>query len=87
VIPSLVPGSLVHVHDINLPFDYSPRKQAHFFTEQYVLHALLIGTERFRVLFASAYLAHHHPDEMRAAFGEAVPDEGGGASFWFGVRN
>lgn len=85
VIPSLLPGSVVHVHDVSIPFDYPPRYQARFYTEQYVLQALLIGSERFRVLFASAYMGDEHPQAMRVAFGETVPAQQGGASFWFQV--
>ncbi len=86
VIPRLASGSIVHVHDIALPQDYPPRFQARLYTEQYMLHALLIGAPRFHVMFASAYLGHAHPDVMGAVFGDKVPAVHGGLSFWFAVR-
>jgi hypothetical protein len=86
LIPNLRAGSVVHVHDIVIPFDYGTLYQSRFYTEQYLLHALLIGSTRFRVIFASAYMGHRYPEEMRQAFGTTVPPERlAGSSFWFEI--
>lgn len=85
VIPRLADASIVQVHDIQLPFDYPLRRQARFYTEQYVLHALLVGAPRFRVAYAGAFLGARHPQVMRSVFGETVPRVHGADSFWFTV--
>jgi magnesium chelatase family protein len=44
------------------------------------------GGSRFRVIFASAYMGHRYPEEMRQAFGTTVPPERlAGSSFWFEI--
>jgi hypothetical protein len=85
VIPRLVPGSLVHSHDIGIPFDYPPFYQSRLYTEHYVLHALLQGSLRFKVAFATQYLGWKYPDELTAVFGKDVPTRNRGSSFWFRV--
>ena len=84
LLPSLPAGVLVHVHDIFLPYDYPDGYHDRFYTEQYLLHALLAGS-RSRVKLATHYLARTHPEAMRAAFGSAVASDPllNGASFWF----
>jgi hypothetical protein len=85
VVPNLAGGSLVHVHDIFIPFDYRSDYQARRYTEQYVVHALLTRSANLLVEFACVYMSWRHPDEMRATFGETVPGRHGGASLWFAV--
>lgn len=43
ILPSLKPGVLVGVHDILLPADYLPMWAPWWFSEQYVMGALLLG--------------------------------------------
>jgi hypothetical protein len=88
LLPSLPAGTVVHVHDIFLPYDYPVEYQKRLYTEQYVLHALLAHAKRYRVLFASHCMSREHPDAMRETFGEVVArdDPYYGASFWFMVR-
>src|SRR3989440_1316782 len=54
VLPRLAPGVLVHVHDIFLPYDYPQEwlKGRFFWNEQYVLHALLIHSNSFEVMWS-----------------------------------
>jgi len=87
LIPRLRGGTLVHVHDVFLPFDYPPSYKRRLYGEQYVLFALLVAGGRFRTEFATHYMVREHGEEMRACFG---PDVGVdplhfGASFWFSV--
>src|SRR4051812_31913683 len=51
-LPGLVPGVVVHVHDVFLPYEY-PRAiyaEGAYWQEQYVLQALLACTDAFEVL-------------------------------------
>jgi Methyltransferase domain len=86
VIPRLAPGSVVHVHDVFLPFDYPPAYQRRLYAEQYVLFALLAGGERFQTEFATHYMARRHGDLMRERLGSEVGRRFFGASYWFSVR-
>jgi len=59
VLPSLATGVIVHVHDIFLPFEYPHEwvaEQRWNWTEQYLLQALLQGSNEFDVLWAGHYL-------------------------------
>jgi hypothetical protein len=87
VIPSLPPGTLVHVHDVFIPFDYPSAYQRRLYAEQYVLLALLTGGNRFQVEFATHYMTREHGDAMRARFGGSIGTDPlhFGASFWFSV--
>ena len=85
VLPRLPAGTVVHAHDVFIPFDYPPRYQARFYTEQYVLQAMLQHNPRYEVLFAGKYLAAHHASDLARVFGESVPRPNEGASFWFRV--
>ncbi len=88
LLPSVPVGTVVHVHDVFLPYDYPVQYQTRLYTEQYVLHALLAHGERYRVVFATHCMSRHHPDAMRAVFGDvvALEDPYFGASFWFEVQ-
>jgi predicted O-methyltransferase YrrM len=69
VLPRLQPGVLVHVHDIQLPYEY-PRSYPprYFWTEQYLLQAFLSHNPRWEVLMAAFALQTDHPDAFREAF-------------------
>lgn len=83
ILPRLAKGVAIHFHDIYLPFEYPSEmiKDRHlFWTEQYLLHAYLVENCHARVLFASNYVAHEHPEIVKGAFPEAM--WWGGGSFW-----
>jgi len=86
-LPRLAAGTLVHVHDIYLPYEYPEEYQRRLYTEQYLLQALLAHSPRYRVIFAAHWMAREQPGAMREVFGPAVGREPGyfGASFWFRV--
>lgn len=86
VVPRLPAGSIVHAHDVFIPFDYPPVYQARFYNEQYVVHALLQGNAGLEVLFAGKFMAARHADEMGRVFGRTVPTPNEGATFWFRVN-
>ena len=84
LLPSLRPGVLVHFHDIWLPYEYHPgltRYHGVYWTEQYLLQALLSGNPGFEILFAT----HAVAVEQSARFRRLVPRYTGAnypTSFW-----
>ena len=83
VIPRLRPGVLVHSHDIFLPAHY-PREwvldRRWFWTEQYLLQALLAFNRTFEVLWAGHFMHLHHADQLKIAFPGYTGEPPG--SFW-----
>lgn len=68
ILPLLAPGVVVHVHDVRLPFDL-PRvwlEAGWYWTEQYLLQALLCGNPGFRVLVGLHSLTRERPERFRA---------------------
>jgi len=58
VLPRLKPGVLVHIHDIELPYDYLPERAHWYYSEQYLLAAsLLAGHRNYRVVLPTAYIS------------------------------
>lgn len=88
LLPRCPVGTLVHAHDIFVPYDYPRRYQERWYTEQYVLHAMLAHSPRYRVVCATHYMSRQYPEVMRRTFGDVVGRDDGyhGASFWFEVR-
>lgn len=83
VIPRLNPGVIVHVHDINLPFDYRRdwvMNKLRFWTEQYLVQAFLAFNSDFEVLVANSYLGSRYLEDFKATFPKS-PWWGGG-SLW-----
>ena len=84
LIPQITKKISVHVHDIFLPFGFPQRwliDHQLYWTEQYLLLALLIDNPRVRLLFGSAYHQHFNAD-LLAQFMHGRAD-GGGSSLWF----
>jgi len=73
ILPELSPGVLVHFHDVFTPLDY-PKKfvmtNLCFWSEQYLLEALLSFSYAFKVVWSSSAMQHFHPDVLRGAFPE-----------------
>ena len=73
VLPRLAPGVIVHIHDINLPYEYpevyftNPSFRM-FWTEAYLLQAFLAFNSEFEVLLALNYLMNDKKDEFCKAF-------------------
>jgi hypothetical protein len=69
VLPHLPRGVIVHIHDVFTPRDYpaSWQQRRWFWTEQYVVEALLIGNERYRIIMGANYLFHDHRAKMLGA--------------------
>jgi len=80
VLPRLAPGVIVHIHDIQLPYEYhkaySTRRNAPrlFWTEQYLLQAFLTHNPRWEILLAGYWAQREQPDLFQAAFPHWRPD-------------
>lgn len=58
ILPNLNPGVLVHIHDIDLPYDYMPERAEWYYSEQYLLAtSLLAGHKNFRVVLPNAFIS------------------------------
>jgi hypothetical protein len=84
VVPRLVPGVLIHVHDIFLPFDYPPDwvlDEGRNWNEQYLVQALIHGNNTLEILWPSHYMWRCHRQELL----QVVPSEPNRyvpSSFW-----
>lgn len=87
VLPQLPAGTVVHFHDIFIPYDYPTCYDHLCWTEQYVLQAMLCNTQRYHTLFATQYMTRHRTAEMQQTFGPQVGADNlfFGASFWVQV--
>jgi len=74
ILPIVRPGVLIHVHDIHLPYEYSPEFDNRGYGEQYMLANALLNNPNLVVLLPVAYLTS-----------QGRLKEGGG-SFWFMKR-
>ena len=72
VLPQLPAGTVVHFHDIFIPYDYPTCYDNLCWTEQYVLQAMLGNTRRYHTLFATQYMTRHRTAEMQRTFGPQV---------------
>lgn len=85
VLPRLQRGVVVHFHDIFLPFEY-PRawfERGTHLSEQYLLHAFLLGNPGYEVRLALHALCREHPEHMvRAIPSVQAPQEHYTSAFW-----
>lgn len=57
VLPRLQPGVVVHIHDINLPWDYPESFRDWYWNEQYMLAVyLMMGREKLNPLFPTTWV-------------------------------
>jgi hypothetical protein len=75
VVPTLRPGVLIHIHDIWLPYLYSPFVLDGYFDwqETPLVLALLTNNSRLKVLAGLAALQLDRPSEMCALFEDFRP--------------
>ncbi|HEY3974157.1 MAG TPA: class I SAM-dependent methyltransferase [Candidatus Sulfotelmatobacter sp.] len=71
IVPRVAPGVLIHAHDIFIPADYPRQAVLHnlsFWSEQYLLQALLMFNPKFEVLWGSSYMQSRAPEALESAF-------------------
>ena len=85
ILPRLVPGVFIHIHDIFTPFHYPIEwiRERRMWNEQYLLEAFLSYNDSFEIMTANNFLKQFH----YASFAEACPvfkkqKEQGVGSFW-----
>lgn len=73
ILPTITPGVLIHFHDVCLPYGYpevyhtNPRSRV-FWTEAYLLQALLAFNKSFKVLLAMNFIMQDCLEYFRNAF-------------------
>jgi hypothetical protein len=75
IIPRLRPGVVVHIHDIFLPYLYSPDALSTYFgwQETTLLAALLTANPRLQIAASLSILHHTRPRELAAILPDYVP--------------
>lgn len=89
VLPNLPPGILVHIHDIFLPLDYPPEFNDRFYSEQYMLAAMLLCRERpFDIILPNCYVTSDPSLSKTAAtlMSETGIEPAPAVSFWIKTR-
>jgi hypothetical protein len=87
LLPRLLSGTFIHIHDIFLPFDYPRQWVVEFgwgWTEQYLVNALLAGGERYEVLWPAYFMCQLHRDEVAKVIPSAASATP--ASLWLRIR-
>jgi hypothetical protein len=90
VLPRIAPGVVIHVHDIQIPYEY-PReyavRQRWFWTEQYLLQSFLQFNEQFEILLAGHWICRDEPEAVQEAFPGYDPSvHSPTGSFWMRRR-
>jgi len=76
VLPKLNKGVIVHIHDIQFPYEYfkSYLLQNHYFwQEQYLMQAFLMYNRSFKILWCASYIHHKYPELMNKYFSAYPP--------------
>jgi hypothetical protein len=87
ILPNIKSDIFVHVHDVFLPFGMPQawlRDHQYFWTEQYLLLALMTDNPKVKVLYGSEYHYKFNTDALFKLMNNRYSC--GGASFWFEYR-
>jgi len=71
VLPRLKKGVIVHIHDIQFPYDYFKSnllRDHYFWQEQYLVQAFLMYNKSFKILWCASYMHHKHPELLAKYF-------------------
>lgn len=71
IVPRVAGGVIIHAHDIFIPGDYPREAVLHnlaFWSEQYLLQALLMFNPQFEVLWGSSYMQSRANTALEDAF-------------------
>ena len=73
ILPRLNPGVIVHIHDINIPYEYPKTYSTNpafrmFWTESYLLQAFLTFNSEFEILLGMNFIQTDHMDVFCKAF-------------------
>lgn len=93
ILPKLKPGVIVHLHDINLPYDYPHMFKNWYWNEQYMLAVCFLnGMEKINPLLPTTYICQNK--KFSKYFEVPFVDLGtpnnegwsGGGSMWFSYK-
>jgi hypothetical protein len=91
ILPVLPPGVVVQVHDIYLPYDYPQFMLDRYYSENYLLAALIINNpDKFEILAPNYYISEN--PELASLLDPLWQQpsmtnvEKHGGSFWFRIR-
>jgi hypothetical protein len=75
VLPRLAAGVVVHIHDVFWPFEYPEAwlREGRDWTENYLLHAFLVGNADWEVVLFSSWLWKEHPSLVPDALASEEP--------------
>lgn len=75
IMPQLQPGTIVHLHDIFLPYDYQRVVLKTFlhWSETSLLRAFLTHNNRTHIMFCLSHLHYDRPDQLKGIFPEYDP--------------
>ncbi len=81
ILPRLKPGVIVHIHDIQYPFEYPDvwifdKKRS--WNEIYAVRAFLMYNSRFEVIYFNNYYGRAHTADLAAAYGAPIKNPGSG---------
>jgi hypothetical protein len=85
VLPRLVSGVRIHIHDIFFPSEYPKDwvlRENRSWNEQYIVRALLMYSSAFKLIFGSSIAYHRHPELLRAALRQSDGAILSGGSLW-----
>jgi len=71
ILPRLAKGVVVHIHDIQFPFDYYESyilDEHHFWNEQYLVQAFLMYNDSFEIVWCGSYMTARYPDLLAKHF-------------------
>jgi hypothetical protein len=93
ILPRIKPGVVIHIHDINLPYDYPESFKEWYWNEQYLLAIFLMASiDKVEPMLPTTYICRSEDlgELIKSSFvslGSPQRDEswlgGGGGSFWF----
>jgi len=88
LLPRLAEGVLVHVHDVLLPYDYHRAwlENGWFWTEQYLLQAVLQGNDGWEVVLADHHLHRDHGPAVAEAVAAYDPARHHPSALWLRRR-
>jgi hypothetical protein len=85
VLPRLASGVHMHIHDIHMPHEYSREwviDENRSWNEQYLVRALLMFSNGFRVTFGCNFAHSKFPELVRQALKLPNGRSFGGGSLW-----
>ena len=85
IIPRLKPGVYIHIHDIQMPYEYSKdwvMRRKIFWNEQYMVQAFLQFNDSFEIVWSAGLARASFPEKLRPFFPDFDPERQQSGSLW-----